>query len=432
VYGKEIVIRVQPYGFVQFRGNVAEISAHPTTIAGQRSWLVKLTAQDVIADLGRYHPRGVHQPNSSGWDNRAVYWGTTDFWDATLSPWQVLNTGDGAGGPAPALEQQLITRGLVAGVGAARNWPDVGGSGSAYYMINGATGEDYGSSLEIIQRLYRLVKGGHINWNPATRRIEQGYPAAGGLLALVYTGGKIIIRPQAGDAAYPPFTIDAATAIVDEPEAYQTVAENITVIEIVGGNMAYQQVTRPNAPAPASGTDVAWVQAAPDSEVYVYTVPGSNNTVTTRLTLDLQIASSLSGGLVSAMDGLNAEWNPWVQSINGKMRTPDVTFDLERWNYGEAFERMILTLMSDRRPVFFSGSEYAELGAMARQHQIIGGRVGYKGGYYAKTKLAPAGTSATPTQLTIGQLVTNPTPTMGDYDPSITLADWGTVSIGAA
>ncbi|WP_349866850.1 hypothetical protein [Leifsonia sp. WHRI 6310E] len=424
-YAQEVIITVQPYGFVQFRGRVSEVRARPATIAGKRSWRVKITAQDVLTDLARFRLNGSHWPET-GWQPGAVYYGTSNYWPATSTPWMVLNTGvDGSG--AGSVEAQVTSKGYVTRIGPARNTP---ANGASQYIINGGAATDFGTALEVIERLYRLVRGGHVNWNPDTRAILQGYAASGGLLSLAYSGGKIVIQPRAGDAAYPPFTIDAGKVIVIDPEARQTVAENISSLEIVAGELVYTTVTNPNATAPAGSTDVAKIQVVKAKNPYIYAIPGAAPGSNSRLRLDLEVSSLTTGNAAWATDAINDEWGGWIAAINGKMRHPGVRFDLARWDYGEDMERALLTLMSDRRPVYFSGSEYARLGAMARQHQIIGGKVGYRDGYYMEATLAAAATTATESKLTIGQLVTNKTPTLGQYDPSVTLADWGTISIG--
>jgi hypothetical protein len=281
------------------------------------------------------------------------------------------------------------------------------------------------------------VRGGHVNYNPDTRRLAIGYAAVAGLLALAYraTGGHpgvIYIQPQAGDARFPVFSIDAGQVIVTDDTVSSTVAENITEIEVVGQVREDVWVSNPAAQAPASGTNVSKIDTVSNRATVsaVYAVPGANPGVTTRLTIAPGIWSVLSDRAGNALVGLAREWIDFVQSVNGMLTTPGVRFDLHRWNYGADFETAILKPITDRRPIYFPGSEYAELTALVCQQQPIGGTIGYEGGYYAEPVFAPAAGSPATTQLTIGQLVTNTTPTMGEYDPAISLADWGTISIG--
>src|SRR5690606_37395820 len=115
---------------------------------------------------------------------------------------------------------------------------------------------------------------------------------------------------------------------------------------------------------------------------------------------------------------------------------PPVTFDFRRFTLEQSVEDLLLTLRPQTVPVYFPGSRWNHQN-VGPQQSIIGGVLRWnptqegsslEAGWTHELHLAPTlGVVAT---LTVGQLVTNPSPTMGDFDPAITIADLGNVTIG--
>jgi hypothetical protein len=68
---------------------------------------------------------------------------------------------------------------------------------------------------------------------------------------------------------------------------------------------------------------------------------------------------------------------------------------------------------------------------MGPQYQIIGGTLTYTTGWAHEVTVIPTPIE-TGGSLALDRLVTHPTPTLADYDPTLTLAELGRVTIGLA
>lgn len=429
-YGKEVIVTYgAAAGTILYRGTINDLRPRPLRYKSRTVWHVRITCNDVLADLARTKVDGLYwTAQNAAWDYTFTYFGANKLFNRETPGFVWLQkdppgSGQAVGGPGVAW--QLINRGLIAEAGDIWTYVDNDVSKGAYTHAL-FIGNDL-IALDMWEAHARLHPVGHTNWNPATRRLGVGSIAKAGQIALTRDAGGSL-RLSSGGANR--FVVPAQQIVLgSEREARSTVAQNITSLSIPASIGRNVRVTRDGVQNP-SGTDIVFFDVADQESQYTYPVPGTNQAITSQLEIQSKLVRKLqSPPYNSATDALASTWMPVVQSLNGVMASPNVTFDLTRWNYGAAVETAVLTLMSQDATFYFAGSQYNQLEATAKQHQIIGGTITYRHGFKAEVTLAPAISTANAT-LTVGQLVTNPTPKMGDYDPAITLADLGNVSIG--
>lgn len=120
-----------------------------------------------------------------------------------------------------------------------------------------------------------------------------------------------------------------------------------------------------------------------------------------------------------------------MQFLNGKTVPTGLAYDWElNAPLTPAQDAHLFNTLDVATPVMFPGSDLTGFPNLGPFFQIIGGTLTYREGWRHDLTLAPApGTVST---LTVDQLVTNPTPTLDQYSPEITIYDLGSVQTGAA
>lgn len=125
-----------------------------------------------------------------------------------------------------------------------------------------------------------------------------------------------------------------------------------------------------------------------------------------------------------------------VESVNGKWQHPTIRVEYDPTApYNPAAGPVWLLMRPWMQPYgwYFIGSQWNDLPG-AGMHQVIGGTITCTGKkWVTDVTLAPVvDTIDSPPTVTIADLITNPAPTFSDFDPAITLADFGHVTQGAS
>jgi hypothetical protein len=118
-----------------------------------------------------------------------------------------------------------------------------------------------------------------------------------------------------------------------------------------------------------------------------------------------------------------------VNKLNGQLAMPALSFDADRVPLPADLEDLIYRPVAPGVPLYFAGSVFNGIAGAGPQFQIIGGTLTYDDGWRHTVTVCATG-PGTPSTLTLSQLVTNPTVALEDFDPDITLADLGYVTIG--
>lgn len=411
-----------------FRGRVAELSSqltvvlNPATRKNQFVWIVTLTVPDIIAALAQTRPVW---PTTLVADNGKTpgYFNETCVVPGTYE--HALTT--------PSRIEQLQQAGLLAFVTSADNPNPMTFYGSATVpYIDYVWLEDNPSFLSMLADLYGLLPLGHVNYKPSTDSIIIGLPAISAGMSLTYTGGHLVLAPVSG------LSIDAGQVII--PAEGPTIESRIqAAVDLVRSHWTN---------VPNSATLIGYFAVTTDVQVDTPTDrdTGSN---TSRV---LDIGGTWKGyELVTAgfafyqpnaieyAGDLSAGTKSLVDDINGQFTSPDLTFDFRRFAPGDAIADVLLACYDKPTPLYFAGSILNYLANYGPQFQLIGGTITWHGalagndlpaGWTVDMKLAPTGSSAD--NVSITALVTNTTPAFQDYDPLITLADLGDVTVGAA
>lgn len=247
-------------------------------------------------------------------------------------------------------------------------------------------------------------------------------------LSLTFTAGAI--RLTALDGAH---SIPAKWLIVDPDAALES-----TVQEAIGRVTVTGRTKGDVGPVLDNGT---WYAIHPEGilpreATVTVTVPGHSGKTRT-----LEVATSLEYGAAgAAMTALAQQIAEKVATLNNQLLHPPVTYDFRRHQEARPdVDELFLRTRTTNVPIYFAGSKYNALKNVGPQFQIIAGVLRWNperegselpAGWTHEARVTRAvGTIA---GLTINQLVTNPTPTMADYDPEITLGDLGNVTQGAS
>lgn len=401
--GQQVVVSSVTPAAVKFRGTISRPKArrarvhNPLTNADETVWIVTITASDVLANLAG-----------------AVFAG-----DA-IDGWV-----EGAGGWSEARTAVRLSRlydaganGLVDGI---ETLPQILPA-NVDRMMHGQAAKDARTALELIQQVYRTHPLGVAGYNPETNTIVVGQFATSSPVVLQLTAGRITLNLTAG------LVVPASRVGIESYEVESTVADAIDVVQI-----GYQWY----------GKDPALTAGAQKRTIYTTGfIEGRTNRYDPRsrrvLRLDTEdITYDPTEFTAGSVDAFN-RFPAWlrdqvlaiVNSLNNQLRLPNLRFDADRMPLGDV-EAMLYRPVAQAIPLYFAGSIFNGMQHVGPQFQIIGGTLRYDNGWTHDVTLCATQSNTLPA-LTLAQLVTNPTPTIADFDPDISLADLGLVTTGLA
>ncbi|MBZ4486284.1 hypothetical protein [Microbacterium sp. cx-55] len=403
--GQEVVVTMIDPQQVVFRGAIAKPKAtrrrvyNPLLGADETVWIVTLTAVDPLAALGM----AVYPGDAiDGWVEGAGGW-------PEVSPNQRLDRLYAAG-----------ASGLVDGFEAVQ---DIAGTPVVARRVHGQAAADARTALELLRQVYRGVPLGVANYDPATHMVTIGRFADSSPVSLTYSGG--IVRLALGTGHIVP----ASRVGVSGYDLESSVDAAIDAVQV--GYWWYG-----NDPNMTSGSQrrTVWTQGFIEARTNRYD-PRTRRVLKVD-TEYMRFQLDLYGPGV--MDPFN-RFPAWlldqvtriVNKLNGQLRVPRLTFDADRAPLPAALEAVLYRPTAQAVPLYFAGSVFNGMPMVGPQFQIIGGTLTYEDGWRHEVSVCSTGPAPAAT-LTVAQLVTNPAPTLSDFDPDISLADLGQVTTGLA
>lgn len=428
--GKELVVGDDYLDKIILRGTIAEPSVtriktiHPVTSQPMVVWLVKLTGRCRLADLdqARLTGSGAYAANVTLYASNPPYndgpWNVPErpagWWPSTTDATRLASIM--LRGGANYIDGIDVPSRLHVALGLA----DPGPSGTIIAM------RQYNelSALGLISDVLNCYPLGHVNYNPTNNHVELGSTATTGGLALVLDGTTVVVEAVAG------ITIPAGEIIVpDDATITSTISYAIDTVAVAYSLRDLANVETGVGVATAA-TQRSIAGSTTDRNLVLetglfnqYGAYANGNALYQRGTLFGQALATLTADL--------------VDDVNGMFAMPPLTFDTRRFEYSDELLDVILDTKDHATPLHFPGSMFEPLANVPVQHQIIGGTLRWvaqaagstlPAGWVLEATTAPATGTVDP--VSISELVTNPTVLFSDFDPSITLATLGLVTIG--
>ena len=405
--GQEITVAIaDPYRVV-FRGALSAPTAERREVWNsdigdyETVWVTQVTASDTLAALAMSVFRGTA---IDGWYEGAGGW-------TEVSPSRRISDLLAAGA------SQLVT--AVASV----DTPVV--SPSVAILLHGQTAAEAKTALDLIRQCYQVVPLSATSYDADTDTV---YPASflpQTVLALGRAGGKIVVTSTGG------LVVPADSVGVESYRLTSTLADSIDAVQL-----AY--VWYGKDPALSAGAQKRTIYTG--GMIEAATRRDTINPRTRRvLKIDSQVMIFDTGEFLPGQRDPNNRFPAYllgqltaiVNAINGQVRLPALTFDAHRLPLPADIEAVIYQTRPSTRPIYFAGSVFNGLRGSGPQFQIIGGTLRYSKTTWSHTvTLAPALAAASASPLTLGQLVTDKTATLGDFHPAVHLADLGIVTKG--
>lgn len=120
-----------------------------------------------------------------------------------------------------------------------------------------------------------------------------------------------------------------------------------------------------------------------------------------------------------------------ADTLNDRFDLPTVRLNLVgRRSYDDLERDIYYGINATNKAVAFPGSVLNAIPGVGTSYQVIGGVLEYADGWAHTFNLAPA--IGDPDVVTLAELVTNPTPTIADFDPTLSVGDLGLVTEGLA
>ena len=404
--GQAVTVEMVSPARVMFRGTITKPRAerrsvhNPLLNADETVWLVTVTASDPLANLGM-----------------AVYAGSAvDGWKEGAGGWPEVRVN--------ARLAELFAAGASGVVSGFESIPDTFGSPTIGRRLTGQNAEDARTALELLQQAYRGEPLGVVNYDPATDMVKVGRFAPQAPVALTLTAGLITLTMPTG------YVVPASSVGVSDYELESRVDAAIDVVQVgywwYGKDPTLQ-------PGTTNAKRVTWIKGFIEGRTARY------NPRTRRvLKIDTEYMTFDPSEYVAGSVDMFNRFPAWlrdsvlaiVNKLNGQLRAPSLIFDAERMPLPAALEAVIYQPTLQAVPLYFTGSVFNGMTAVGPQFQIIGGTLTYADGWRHDVTVCSTGAAAAAAGVTLGQLVTNPTPTLADFDPDISLADLGLITTG--
>ncbi|MFJ3393998.1 hypothetical protein [Leifsonia aquatica] len=401
--GQEVVVTMTDPNRVQFRGSLSKPKArrqqvyNRLTRAYEYVWVVTFTASDTAAALAM-----------------AVFPGDAlDGWAEGAGGWSEVR-------PNVRL-QRLYNAGASGLIAGFESVPDVVASPAVDRILHGQAAADARTALELVQQAYQAIPLGVANYDPHSDTMAIGRFATASPVALTLKAGKVVLSVSAG------MVVPASRAAVDAYELESTVAEAIDAVQV-----SYWWYGKDPSLSAGAQKRTIYTQGFIEGRTARYNAK-------TRRVLKLETEfiifdpTEYTPGAVDAFNRfpawLLAEVLAIVNSLNGQLRLPALSFDATRRPLPADVESVIYRTSAQAVPLYFAGSVFNGMANVGPQFQIIGGTLRYDEGWSHEVTVCAARPNPG-AQLTVAQLVTNTGPTLADFDPDISLADLGLVTTG--
>lgn len=416
-----------------FRGTITNPTCERITLDGDSAYKVTIVAADPMADLGRYvGPGDWYPPFQSDWGSMTLANGAYITEGGRERVDNLFNQGT-----ATRYLPTDVPR-IISGI----DYPPAFAPGHegqpSYFLYAGAIEGGTASVLDVMREVSRIEPLGWVNYDPAIDWLRIGglAPAAG--LRLALSAGRIVVVPasQPAGASGPLLILDAST--IEVPEGYKlTAAPDNAIDRIILPRL--RQIYTQDGP-PING--VQFYKMIMVRSQGWRTANRYNPSQFGMRQLDYGLfAGGLENDFASPPYDYGSDGVGWlldtvkayVDSYNGSYRLPRLRYSVKRDPaVTDNRTEMLINTRAHARAVYFSGSVFNGLAGVPAQVQIIGGTTGYSAGsWWAELETAPANTAGlAASTLTLAQLVTNPGPTIADFDPSIRLADFGLIQTG--
>lgn len=405
--GQPVTVEMIDPARVMFRGTITKPKAtrrrvfNPKLQAHETVWLVTITATDPLAGLGM-----------------AIFPG--DATDGMV---------EGAGGWGEIVPNTRLSRvynagasGIVSGFDPV---PDIAANPPIARMMYGQKAEHARTALELVQQAYRGVPLGVAGYDPDTDLVRLTRFTESAPVRLVLVDGVVTIQLDGGTV------VPASRVGVSGYDLESTVDSAIDAVQV-----SYFWYGKDPAVQPGTTN----VKRTIYTEGFIEARTARYDARTRRV---LKIATQFitfdpTEFVAGSRDAYN-RFPTWlrdqvtaiVNKLNGQLRMPALTFDAKRAPLTAALEALIYRPVAPGVPLYFAGSVFNGMAGVGPQFQIIGGTLTYDDGWAHEVTVCATGPGAGST-LTVAQIVTNPAPTLGDFDPDVSLADLGQVSIGLA
>jgi hypothetical protein len=278
--------------------------------------------------------------------------------------------------------------------------------------------------LELIEQVYRALGLYSVEFEPATMGVRVGRWANARPVALVRSGGRVILQLSGGRLVPARLVGLPAGSGVES-----TVSESIDAVQLT-----FEYYTKDPTANPVSASKVAWLSQL------IQRSTARAGEATRRV---LKIESGLikldpsfysSGSEVVPKVNAAPAWalnaaTSVVNAVNGQLRLPPIVFDDRRMPLDAATTEQVYSPITSTVPLYFAGSVFNTLENAGPQHQIIGGTFRFDKGWTHTAQLGPALTAPT-SSLTLAQLFGSSTARLDTYDPTITLRDLERVTQG--
>lgn len=404
--GQPVVVEMLDPARVVFRGTLAKPRAqrrrvyNPLTDADETVWTVTLTAVDPLASMAQAVFPGDAR---DGWVEGAGGW-------SEVYPNQRLN--------------MLWTRGASDLISGYEPVPDIAANPAVGRRLRGQPATEARTALELVQQAYRGVPFGVAGYDPQTNTVALARFTDSSAVRLARVGGKIAVSLPTGQVV--PASRVGASSYTLESDA----ANAIDAVQV-----SYHYYGKDPGIRPGS-TDV---QRAMYTEGFIEARTNRYDARSRRV-LKLETQFITFDTSLYENPGFQEQFNrfpAWllervtaiVNKLNGQLRVPSLTFDAKRMPLPAALEALIYRPVAPGVPLYFAGSIYNGMTAVGPQFQIIGGTLRYDNGWSHEVTVCATG-PAVPSTLTIATLSSDTAATIGDFDPDVSLADLGHVSIG--
>lgn len=397
---------------VIFRGTLDRPTAtrrrmmNPTLGGAETVWIVTLTAVCKLAQVNGAVLSGAatdgQREGAGGWNEAWVADHLTSLRNAGLAPGIVSSVEGVSNVAAGAINSPTLVARRVPGVAAERRL----------------------TCGELLARAYSMVPGGTPQYDPRTDAITiaESMPVQGA--RLTYAAGMVgLTLDGAGGHVVPASSVGVAGYTLDA-----TPSDAITAIQV--GHVYYGRHPDPNG-APR----IEWVEGFREyrtsdyanGERRVVSLPATAMRLEPALFADANDPSGSTHGANRFSDWLGAQLVALAERTNGQVRLPRLIFDARRLPLPAAMEDVIYQTVQPDAAFYFAGSVFSAVPNVGPQFQMVGGTLRYqKGGWVQEAVMVTTG-PAPFNSLTVGNVVTNPNVTLGQFAPYISLDDLGTI-----
>jgi hypothetical protein len=301
---------------------------------------------------------------------------------------------------------------------------DVLGDGTIFRRMHGQSAADQRSLLELIEQCYRTEPLGVVNYDPAANAVKVGGFAAASNIVLVYSGGTVRLQLPTGRV------IDAAK--VGTPEGLQAETTASDAIDVV--QISFYWYGKDANLTPGAQKRVIYTNQFTQRLTRRGADSGGNRVLKVAMEVMYFDVTEFEPGYYDAQNRyvgwLRDRVTDIVNTLNGQMRLPTLRLDDRRLPLDQSTTDVLYRPYQSGSPLYFAGSAFNVLPNAGPQYQVIGGTLGYRGGWTHDLTVCPVRSSPTPVQTIAALFGTTSAAQIGQFDSSIRLGDLATVTKG--